>query len=46
MEAETGTEITVKTLEEIKEVIRSQEGEFIIHVEFGKEGGDGGRVQS
>lgn len=46
MEGETGTEITVKTLEEIKEVIQSCDGEFIIHVEFGKEGGDGGRGQS
>ena len=45
MEGETGTEITVKTLEEIKEVIQSCDGEFIIHMEFGKEGGDGGRVQ-
>lgn len=45
MEGETGTEITVKTLEEIKEVIRLCDGEFIIHMEFGKEGGDGGRVQ-
>ncbi|MDE5699340.1 MAG: hypothetical protein K2I96_18355 [Lachnospiraceae bacterium] len=45
MEGETGTEIMVKTLEEIKEVIRSCDGEFIIHVEFGKEDGDGGRVQ-
>lgn len=45
MEGETGTEITVKTLEEIKEVIQSCDGEFVIHVEFGKEGGDGGRVQ-
>lgn len=45
MEGETGTEITVKTLEEIKEVIWSCDGEFVIHVEFGKEGGDGGRVQ-
>lgn len=46
MEGETGTEITVKTLEEIKEVIQSCDGEFIIHVKFGKEGGDGGRGQS
>ncbi len=46
MEGETGTEITVGTLEELKEVIRSCDGEFIIHVEFRKEGGDGGRVQS
>ncbi len=45
MEGETGTEITVKTLDEIKEVIRSCGGGFIIHVEFGKEGGDGGRGQ-
>ena len=46
MEGETGTEIMVGTLEEIKEVIQSCDGEFIIHMEFGKEGGDGGRVQS
>ncbi len=35
----------VKTLDEIKEVIRSCGGEFIIHVEFGMEESDGGRVQ-
>lgn len=40
------TEITVDTLEDMKEMIRSQEGEFIIRVEFGEgDGGDGRKGQ-
>lgn len=39
MEKETAAEITVDTLEDIRELIQSQEGGFIIHVEFEK--GDG-----
>lgn len=45
MGKETAAEITVDTLEDVRKLIQSREGEFILHVEFGEGDGDGRKGQ-